>query len=133
MERILLKCFHHFWLALGLKRHLMVVKRPFAHVANALRCDSVEDKLRIVDAAQVLPQQRIGVPDLLKNSSVANDFSYSSDANLVVMVVKIPQFHLGVGGDFLRLVIAKEVGNVDREPVGLTWRLLAFCPSPSMA
>jgi hypothetical protein len=38
---------------------------------------------------------------------------------LIVMVVKIAQFHLGGGGDFSRLVIATQVRHVDREAVGL--------------
>ena len=72
----------------GRQRHLMIVERPFLHVADAGRSDAVEDELGVVDPAQVLAEQRIAVPDVLKDRRVGDDLRRASDADLVVLVVE---------------------------------------------
>src|SRR5579885_3398261 len=56
------------------QRHLMVIQRPLTHEADAVRPDAVQDEFRVIDPAQVLPQQRVGVPDLLENHRVCDHF-----------------------------------------------------------
>src|SRR5436190_22607764 len=49
-ERPLLRSF--------LDRHVVIFQRPFAHVADVVGDDAVEDEGGVVDADEVLPQER---------------------------------------------------------------------------
>src|SRR2546425_13069195 len=56
-----------------LKRHLVVLERPLHHVADAAGANAVNDELGVVDAPQVLPEERVRLPNLLEHGPVGHD------------------------------------------------------------
>src|SRR4051794_11095107 len=102
----------------AVERHFVIVERPFLHVADAVRDDAVDDECRVIQAAEVLAQEGVAVPDLLEDGPVVDHLGDAGDPDLVVLVVKIDELDAGIGRDLDRLVIAPEVGDVDREAVG---------------
>src|SRR5262245_57388678 len=54
-----------------LQRHLEVLRSPFLHEADAGGPDDVDDQVGVVQRPQVLPQERVGLPDLLKQRPAA--------------------------------------------------------------
>lgn len=93
-------------------------KRPFAHVADLCGGDAVDDQVRVVEAAEVLAHQGIGVPDFLEQRPVGDSGGQAGQADLIVVVVEIAKLDARIGFDFNRLMIEAEVGDVDREAVG---------------
>ena len=49
---------------LEFERHLVIVERPLAHEPHPLGHDAIDQQLRVVDAAEIVPQQRVVGPDL---------------------------------------------------------------------
>jgi len=95
----------------------MVFECPFAHESYPSRIDSINDQLGIVECAEVLAEQRTGIPDLLQNAAVVHNVCDSGNPDLIVVGIQVAQFHVGVGLDFDRLVVTAEVGNIDRKSV----------------
>ena len=101
-----------------LRRHLVVLQRPFPHEPDPPRRDPVDDQLRVVDRPQVVPQQRVLVLDFPQEGRVGDHLGEAVDADLIVAAVQVAQLDPGIGLDFLRLVVAPEVGDVDGEALG---------------
>ena len=97
----------------------MVVERPFLHVTDAVRADPVDDQRGVVDGSEVLAEERVIGPDLLENGTVGDDLRDPGDPDLVVLVVEVDQLDPGIGRDLDGLVVTPQVGDVDREAVGL--------------
>jgi hypothetical protein len=100
-----------------LQGHLVIVQRPLLHKADTRGAYSVDDQSRVVDRAEILAQQRIGVPDLLQQDWIGKDLGDTRQANLVVMIVEVAQLHLRIVGNFHGLVVVAQVGDVNDEAV----------------
>lgn len=91
----------------------MILQRPFPHESNSDWSNPVNDESRVIDRAEILPQKRIRVPDLLQASLVLLSCRDSRDAHLVVVAIEITQFDLRVCLNFDRLVVGRQVGDID--------------------
>src|SRR6476660_5365573 len=100
----------------------MIIEGPFLHEANTLWPDAVNDEGGIIEAAEILTQQRVAVPDLLQQCSFRNDVRHTRDANLVVMIVEIAKLDFWIGGDLDRFVIHPQIGDINGEAIGLDRR-----------
>ena len=96
----------------------MVVERPLLHVADLFGRDPIDDEGWVVDRAQVVAKQGVGIPDFLEQGPVGDDLRHARDPDLVVVIVEVAEFDARVGGDLERLVVGAEVGDVDGESVG---------------
>lgn len=81
--------------------------------------DTIQDELRVFDRTQVLPQERIGGPDILQHRAVGDYGRNASNWPMVVLVVEIAQFQLGVGQQLSRFAVDSTSGHVDDEAVSL--------------
>jgi len=100
----------------------MVFERPLLHVAHAVGNHLVDHQLRVVDGAQVVAQQGVGVPEVFQRLAVLHGLSDSRDAHLVMVAVHVTQFHAGVGCYLFGLPVGAQVGHVNGETIGAQWR-----------
>ena len=100
----------------------MVIQRPVLHGADARGHDAIDDEHRVVQRTEIPTEERVALPDLLERGPVGQHLGDPRDADLVMAVVHVAQLHLGIGGDLGGLAVAAQVGDVDREAVGLHGR-----------
>ncbi len=115
------------------RRDFVVLESPFLHVSHPVGLDAVHDQLGIVERTEILAQERIVAPDRFEQRAIRHHSGRALDPHLVVAGVDIAQLDFRLGGDFRRLVIAAQVGDVDGKAVGLDRkyrpqpRLIAIC------
>src|SRR5207302_2341224 len=81
------------------------------------RPNAIDDQGWVVDAAEILAQQRITVPDFLEKAPIRHDFRDAGQPDLVMMIVEVAQLDARIGLDLGRLVVAAQVGDVDDEAI----------------
>ena len=97
----------------------MVLQRPFTHVSNTLRINSVNNQVRIINRPEIIAQAEDFHP-----RSAATDYAIllytcnSGNADLMMMFVEIAQLNFWILRNFKCLVVGAQVGNVDRKSVG---------------
>lgn len=95
--------------------HLKILQRPLAHETHLLGIDPIQNKLRILRRAEILPQKGILLPDRGDHFGIGLDRGDAGDAHLIVIGGEISELDLGIGGDLAGLLINGEIGDIDRE------------------
>ena len=95
----------------------MILQCPLLHEADARGADAIDEELRVVERAEELAHERIRVPNLLQQRTLSDNLCEAGQAHLVMSDIHVAKLDLGIGGDFSRLVIEPQVGDVDRKAV----------------
>jgi len=101
---------------------IVIFEGPLLHEADLRGADAVDEELGVVEGAEELAHEGIGVPDFLEQRAVGDDLGETREADLVMAGIHVAQFDLGIGGDFACLVIEPQVGDIDREAIGFDGR-----------
>ena len=100
----------------------MILQRPLAHETNSARANHINNQLGIFEAAEVISQERIRLPDRFQLSSIGQNFGRAGDPNLIVRIIEVTQFHLWIGLNFRRFAVGFQVRDVDGETINFDWR-----------
>lgn len=97
--------------------NFIIFQRPFLHVSDAIGLDAIDDQFRIINRPEVLPKERVRLPDLLEDLAFNNDAGRPGETDLIVLLVEITELDFRIRRDFSRLVVAAKIRDIDGEAI----------------
>src|SRR5688572_17572542 len=100
-----------------LQRNVVIGERPLTHEADTSWHNAIDDQLGVVERAEILAEEGIAVPDFGTDARIGENLGNAGDSNLIVMFIKVVELDFRIRRDFMRLVVAAQIGDVDRETI----------------